>query len=76
MNTKLCRKGVIIMTNKELIKLAGNEDALYYLEEIRVQIINMPHKTEWERKTAKNKIRAAANVIRTILAEESIDEMR
>lgn len=64
------------MTNKELIKLAGNEDALYYLEEIRVQIINMPHKTEWERKTAKNKIRAAANVIRTILAEESIDEMR
>ena len=64
------------MTNKELIKLAGNEDALYYLEEIRVQIINMCHKTEEERKTANNKIRAAANVIRTILAEESIDEMR
>lgn len=59
------------MTNKELIKLAGNEDALYYLEEIRVQIINMCHKTDWERKTAKNKIRAAANVIRTILAEDS-----
>lgn len=64
------------MTNKELIKLAGNADALYYLEEIRVQIINMCHKTESERKTANNKIRAAANVIRTILAEESIDEMR
>lgn len=59
------------MTNKELIKLAGNEEALYYLEEIRIQIINMPHKTEWERKTAKNKIRAAANVIRAILAEDS-----
>lgn len=64
------------MTNKELIKLAGNEEALYYLEQIRVQVINMAHKTEWERKTANNKIRAAANVIRTILAEESIDEMR
>ena len=64
------------MTNKELIKLAGNADALYYLEEIRVQVINMWHKTESERKTANNKIRAAANVIRTILAEESIDETR
>lgn len=64
------------MTNKELIKLADSEEALYYLEQIRVQVINMPHKTEWERKTAKNKIRAAANAIRTILAEDSIDEMR
>ena len=64
------------MTNKELIHLAGNEDAFYYLEEIKIELQNLCHKSEMEQRTAKNRIRAYANMIRTYLAEQVIDEGR
>lgn len=64
------------MTNKELIRLAGNEDAFYYLEEIKIELQNMVHKTEYEQLRAKRKIKIYANMIRTYLAEQVIDEGR
>lgn len=62
------------MTNKELIRLAGNEDAFYYLEEMKVELQNLCHKSEYEQRTAKNRIRAYANMIRALLIEEKLDE--
>ena len=64
------------MTNKELFKLAGNDEARYYLEEIGIELRNMCHKDIYEQRKARNKIRAYANVIRTILIEEDLDERR
>ena len=64
------------MTNKELIRLAGNEDAFYYLEEIKIELQNMVHKTEYEQLRAKRKIKFYANLIRTYLSEQIIDEGR
>lgn len=62
------------MTNKELIRLAGNEDAFYLLEEMKIELQNMIHKTEYEQVRAKHKIRAYANMIRALLIEEKLDE--
>lgn len=64
------------MTNKELIRLAGNEDAFYYLEEIKIELQNMVHKTEYEQLRAKRKIKVYANLIKTYLSEQVIDEGR
>ena len=62
------------MTNKELIRLAGNEDAFYLLEELKIELQNLCYKTELEQRTAKHKIRAYANMIRARLIEEKLDE--
>ena len=64
------------MTNKELFRLAGNEEAQYYLDEIRNNIRNMVHKTSYEQKRAKQRMKDCANIIRTLLAQDAIDEAR
>ncbi len=58
------------MTNKELIRLAGNEDAFYLLGEIKNELQNLCHKTAYEQRTTKHKLRAYASMIRAILEEE------
>lgn len=64
------------MTNKELFSLAGNEEALYYLDEIRNDIRNMVHKTTYERKRAKQRMKDCASIIKKLIAQDAIDEAR
>lgn len=52
------------MTHKEILKIAANEEAMDLLKEIASIQQNMCHKTIYEQKSAKVKIK---NLVREIL---------
>lgn len=59
------------MTQKQILAIAGNEDAMWILQEIAEIQSNMCHKTIYEQKTAKARMKSLAKeLIETISENE------
>ena len=56
------------MTQKDLIKIASNDEAIYLLHKIQDIQSNMCYKTEFEQKTAMRRMRELAQEIINSLA--------
>ena len=55
------------MTQKELLKIAADEDLMYMLQEIQFEQRNMCHKTIYEQQKATRKMKGLAKeIIETI----------
>ena len=57
------------MTQKEILKIAVNEDAMDILREIALIQRNMCHKTVYEQKSAKSKMTKLAKEMLEIVRE-------
>lgn len=59
------------MTNKEILKMATNDDIQYFLEKINHEEKNLCHKAPSEIKEAKKKIIYYVNEIKELLIKEA-----
>ena len=57
------------MTQKEILKIADNDDAMDILREIADIQRNMCHKTVYEQKSAKSKMKKLAKEMLEIISE-------
>lgn len=57
------------MTQKEILKIAANEDAMDILREIADIQLNMCHKTVYEQKSAKAKMKKLVKEMLEIISE-------
>lgn len=57
------------MTQKEILKIAANEDAMDILREIAFIQLNMCHKTVFEQKSKKSKMKKLAKEMLEIVRE-------
>lgn len=55
------------MTQKQILEIAANEDAMFLLQEIAYIQRNMCYKTIYEQKTAKAKMKNKAKEIMEVL---------
>ena len=55
------------MTIKDIVAIAGNPDAMYILDKIREEQENLCYKTEYEKKTAKDRMKELAKAIQEII---------
>ena len=55
------------MTQKQILAIAGNEDAMWILKEIEEIQRNMCHKTIYEQKTAKARMKSLAKELIEII---------
>ena len=61
------------MTQREILTMATNFDIQWRMKEIESIMMNMCHKTKYEQRTARDKMKRYAKEIQAILKGKDID---